>query len=262
MNRSFIMLLVLVIFLGAGFGGSFVGGVIYGEIRAENAAEELSPRLGTVGQSGGVEQGTGGGQRGQGRQGQGGGLAGDRGRDGPPADRQTDGSVSPFEGQEAGQRPENDQDSSRQRGGASQRDRDSGPAFEAREGPDGPAAGAGEAETRQTGIAERGQPNALPGGATGRGGVLGTVTSLGDQALILASPRGERAVTLSETTIIYQVSETTPEALIENVTVRVNGSRGSEGALEAEAVIILPDGAENLFGVGGGPGGRQRSGGP
>ena len=42
MNRSFIMLLALVLFLGAGFGGSFVGGVIYGQrLSAENAEEVI-----------------------------------------------------------------------------------------------------------------------------------------------------------------------------------------------------------------------------
>ncbi|MYC30597.1 MAG: hypothetical protein F4X65_11010, partial [Chloroflexi bacterium] len=71
MNKSFLILLVLVIFLGAGFGGSFIGGVIYGQSLEDQTEGELSPRLGAGQfQGGGAESGQG--QGGQGRRGQGG----------------------------------------------------------------------------------------------------------------------------------------------------------------------------------------------
>ena len=86
MNRSFLILLVLVIFLGAGFGGSFVGGVIYGQSLGNETEGELSPRLGAAGQfPGGAGEAAGGGQRGQGRRGQAGGVDGAQGSGSGPA---------------------------------------------------------------------------------------------------------------------------------------------------------------------------------
>ena len=79
MNRTFIMLLALVAFLGAGFGGSFVGGVIYGQSLAANAGEELAPRMGAMGQAAarqGEPRGPGQRQPGQARQAQGAAGAG------------------------------------------------------------------------------------------------------------------------------------------------------------------------------------------
>ena len=87
MNTSFIMLLALVIFLGAGFGGSFVGGVIYGQTLQDDESE-LSPRLGAAGQfPGGGQETANGGQRGQGRPEQGGGFGAAQGAGGQAASR-------------------------------------------------------------------------------------------------------------------------------------------------------------------------------
>ena len=91
----------------------------------------------------------------------------------------------------------------------------------------------------------------------GRGGISGTVQGLEGEVLTVSSPRGELAVTLADGTTIYQVNEATRETLTEGVKVRVSGFRNAEGGVSAQAVIILPEGAENLFGTGG-RGGRQR----
>ena len=227
------MLLVLVIFLGAGFGGSFVGGVIYGQTLAENAKDELSPRLGAEGQFPGGGQDSDVGQRGQGRRGQGGGAT-TQGQGGPVEARQGDG---------AGDAAGADQGRGTGRGLAASLDGGDGSAVNAT-----PAAASTEAGRSAEGTA--------PGNAN-RGGAFGTVQGLEGNVLTVASSRGELAVLLTEATRIFQVSETGRESLAAESRVRVAGSRNPEGGIAAQSVMIVPEGVENLFG-GGGPGGRQR----
>ena len=221
MNRSFLILLVLVIFLGAGFGGSFVGGVIYGQSLGNETEGELSPRLGAAGQfPGGAGEVAGGGQRGQGRRGQAGGVDGAQGSGSGPA-------------------------------------QDAGNQLQAREA---------QPQATLEVPTEVPQETSTPTGATsdassartagGRGGTVGAVQALDGDLLTVTSARGEVAVTLSAATAIYRVSAAGREALAEGATVRVSGSRDPEGSVSAQAVVILPQGAESLFG--GGPGGRQR----
>lgn len=227
------MLLVLVIFLGAGFGGSFVGGVIYGQNLAENAEDDLSPRLGSVGQIPGGGQDANVGQRGQGRQGQGGGPT-TQGQGGPVEARQ---------GESAG---------------------DAGAATEGR----GMGRGIAAAQTGGDGNGVSSTPAAVSTesgraaerttqGNASRGGAVGTVQGLEGDVMTLASPRGELAITLSEATRFFQVSETGRESLAAESRVRVLGSRNPEGGIAAQSVTIVPEGLEDLFGSGG-SGGRQR----
>lgn len=238
MNRSFLILLVLVIFLGVGFGGSFVGGVIYGQSMPDDSAAELSPRLGAGGQFAGSQSTSGPGagaaasQRGQGRRGAGNAAGMDRASN------------------EAGP------------AGGAGRDAPSQPTPSASDAPaavtqETGAASAGDADTTPDAPTPAGsaRPAREPGG--GRGGVIGTVQSLEGDLLTVVSPRGELAVTLSEDTALYQVGEAGREALTASATVRVSGSRNPEGGVAAQAVVILPQGAETLFGSGA-PSGRQR----
>ncbi len=53
MNKSFLILLVMVVILGAALGGSFVGGVVYG--RSQAAADTLPPGLDGAFAGGGAE---------------------------------------------------------------------------------------------------------------------------------------------------------------------------------------------------------------
>lgn len=287
------MLLVLVLFLGAGFGGSFVGGVIYGQTLAENAEDELSPRLGAAGQFGGGGPAAAGGQRGLGRQGQGqgggfagaqgggnqggnqggglaaarqgagagaAGLAGARNQGGPPAVRQDNGSGSAPEAQAGGQQVGDGPPGNRQRRGEAGDGQDSQPASSSQEVQGQSSTVAAEVGPGETGGAAETQAAADPTGAPGRGGAVGTVKTLDENLLTVASLRGDLAVVLSEETTIYRVTEADTESLTENVSVRVNGARNPEGEIAAQAVIILPEGAANLFGVGATTGGRQRGG--
>ena len=54
MNKSFLILLVMVVILGAALGGSFVGGVVYGRSQAANA-DTLPPGLDGAFAGGGAE---------------------------------------------------------------------------------------------------------------------------------------------------------------------------------------------------------------
>ncbi len=227
------MLLVLVIFLGAGFGGSFVGGVIYGQNLAENTEDDLSPRLGAGGQIPGGGQDANVGQRGQGRQGQGGGPT-TQGQGGPVEARQ---------GESAGD------------AGAATEGRGRGRSLAAAQtGGDGSGVSSTPAAlSTESGRAAEGTAQ----GNANRGGAVGTVQVLEGDVLTVASPRGELAITLSEVTRFFQVSETGRESLAAESRVRVLGSRNPEGGIAAQSVTIVPEGLEDLFG-GGGPGGRQR----
>ena len=266
MNRSFIMLLVLVIFLGAGFGGSFVGGVIYGQNQAENAVDELSPRLAAGGQFSGGGQGRqeqGGGA--PAAQGQRGGFAGGQGQGGFAAARgqgspQSEGQARSTEGSSGAQASGQEQGSLQaQERGRSGRDSQA----------DSPAAVQASAEgdtTNPSPAADSSETGRAPGQTAqanaNRGGAAGTVQGLEGDVLTVTSPRGDLAVMLSESTRVFQVSETGRESLAAETTVRVVGSRNPEGGIAAQSVVIVPEGVENLFGSGGGPGGRSRGQGP
>lgn len=288
------MLLALAIFLGAGFGGSFVGGVIYGQNQAENAVDELSPRLGAAGQFPGGGQGPNAGQRGPGRQGQGGvgpaaqgpqggfaggqgggpgiaagatgapggrgqgqGLAAAQGQGGPISDGQGSGTGRETNAQVAGR----DQGSppGEETAGSGRDGQADSPVAAAQVGVGedavnpGPGSTSPEASQQAESVAPR--PANL-------GGAVGTVQGLEGDVLTVTSPRGDLAVMLSESTRVFQVSETGRESLAAEARVRVVGSRNPEGGIAAQSVVIVPEGVENLFGAGAGPGGRVRGQGP
>ncbi len=236
MNRSFLMLLGLAIFLGAGFGGSFVGGIIYGQGRAEAAAANLSPRLGAGGQgfggapiAGAERQGTGGGQ---------GGVSAATDQGGNP------GSLRRGGGQDAG--PQGQAQAGQEQFGASL--------------PDTPSSGSGAGGETVDGLTGAGRRGADAASTPAGRGVLGTVQQLDGDTLTAFSPRGEVTVTLSETTMIYQMSPSTRESLASNVRVWATGEAIANGQLEARSVLVLPEGMEELFPAGPGGSGRRSTG--
>ena len=123
--------------------------------------------------------------------------------------------------------------------------------------PQGPS-GSETATVQQTPASEGDPGEVGTRSASGRAGIIGAVLAVDDDALTLESPRGELAVTLSEATTIYEVSESGREALAVESRVQVGGSRSPEGGLAAQWVVIVPEGMENLFGLAGNPGVRQR----
>jgi len=262
MNRSFIVLLGLTLFLGAGFGGSFIGGVIYGQT-LEDDATELAPRLGTAGQFSSDGPGAVAGQRGQGRQGQAGGFAGGQvpGSQGQAPQSTSPGNLSGREGRRGPAGAAAAAAAEEQVGGADN-------TAEA-QADQGEPAGTEPAAATGTGRSNA-QTNSATGSATGRdgsppvsgrGGVEGTVLSLEGDTLTVASARGELTAALSDATTVYQISESSRDSLTSETRVRVIGNRNPEGRLAAQSVIIMPAGTEDLFGAAGGPGGRRRGGG-
>ena len=280
MNRSFIMLLVLVLFLGAGFGGSFIGGVMYGQT-LEDETSELSPRLGAAGQFPGGGSGEAAGQRGLGRQGQGGGFAGGQaagdqqqalqpagpgnasgrqGRAGQAAaatEQQGGGEGNQTEGQPAQGQPVSEPEG-RQRDGTGQPG-DTQPANEAA-APESAAASNPATQTTPSIVGEASAGGS--GEASGRSSLVGTVSSLEGDTLTVISARGETAAMLSDSTTVFQIAESSRDSLTSETLVRVIGSRSQEGGLAAQSVIIMPAGTEDLLGAAGGPGGGRRGGGP
>ena len=122
---------------------------------------------------------------------------------------------------------------------------------------DGEAANSPQA----TPTTESGQGAVGARSASGRGGIVGTVRALEEDLLTITSARGEVAVTLSDSTAVFQVVEATRQDLAPEVRVRIAGSRNADGGVVAQSVVIIPEGVENLFGPAGGPSGRQRGGG-
>ena len=293
MNTSFVMLLALVIFLGAGFGGSFVGGVIYGQTLQDDESE-LSPRLGAAGQFPGGQETADGGQRGQGRPEQGGGFGAAQGAGGQAASRRGGGAgnseggagrpgqvggleASESPGGSAADRQNEGQDSAseqqvseHQSDGQNNQDGQQRERLERggqRESTDSdsqsdPAPNAEEPASQGTTNVQAGPGDSSDTVPAGSGGSAGTIQGIEGDALMVASPRGELTVMLSDSTTVFQVSETTREALTADARVRVIGSRSPEGEIAAQSVVIVPEGVESLFSTAGARGGRQRGGGP
>ena len=189
-----------------------------------------------------------------------GGFEAPQGQGGSAADRQDEGQDTAVGQQVTEQQSDgqNNQDGQRgerlERGGQSESmdpDSQSNPAPNA----EGPA-------SQGTTNVQAGRGDSSDTVSASRGGAAGTVQGLEGDALMVASPRGELTVMLSDSTTVYEVSETTREALTADARVRVIGSRSPEGEIAAQSVVIVPEGVEALFGAVGAPGGRQRGGGP
>ena len=62
---------------------------------------------------------------------------------------------------------------------------------------------------------------------------------------------------LSEGTRVFEVSEADRKSLVAESRVRVVGSRNPEGGIAAQSLVVVPEGAENLFAAPGNPRGGQ-----
>ncbi len=231
MTKSFLILLVLVLILGVGLGGSFVGGVALGRSQQAESNDSLSPRLGSGDQLRGGGPGADG--PGQGRRGQQGnarnnGEAG--GQAAAPPDT-TDENARNAAGPPASAPPD----------GA---DRDAQVSS-----PDGSPGSSDNADAPE--------PGSRASSPTGDG-LTGTIQQLDGGALTVTSPQGEAQVTVASSTTIQQVVPATAEDLSAGETVRVIGQRGDDGTIEAQSIIIIPEGAANLFSASGRRGEGQR----
>ena len=108
-----------------------------------------------------------------------------------------------------------------------------------------------------TGNADAPGPGSRAGSPPG-GGLTGTIQQLDGSALTVTTSQGEAQVTVAGSTTIHQVVPATGEDLSAGETVRVIGQRGDDGTIEAQSIIIIPEGAANLFSAGGRRGEGQR----
>ncbi len=235
MTKSFLILLVLVLILGVGLGGSFVGGVALGRSQQAESNDSLAPRLGTGDQLRGGGPGADG--PGQGRRGQQGNARnnGEAGGQAAASPDTTDENARNAAGRPASAPPD----------GA-----DRGAQVSSPDGsPDGSPGSTGNADAPGPG-SRAGSP---PGG-----GLTGTIQQLDGGALTVTTSQGEAQVTVAGSTTIHQVVPATGEDLSAGETVRVIGQRGEDGTIEAQSIIIIPEGAANLFSAGGRRGEGQR----
>ncbi len=231
MSKSFLILLVLVLILGVGLGGSFVGGVALGRSQQAESNDSLSPRLGTGDQLRGGGPGADG--PGQGRRGQ-------------QGNARNNGEA----GGQAAAPPDTTDENARNAAGP--------PASAPPEGADrGAQVSSPDGLPGSTDNADAPEPGSRASSPTG-GGLTGTIQQLDGGALTVTSPQGEAQVTVAGSTTIHQVVPATGEDLSAGETVRVIGQRGDDGTIEAQSIIIIPEGAANLFSASGRRGAGQR----
>ena len=123
-----------------------------------------------------------------------------------------------------------------------------------------------------TGRAARdGQQSAAGGGAGpagfgGRAGdrsMTGPIAKIEGNTLTIGTPGGPVVVEVGEDTAISKVTDVGREGLTEGARIRVMGQRGTDGAVAARTILIVPEGSEAFFGSGPARGGappRDRSG--
>ncbi len=220
MNRSFLILLLLVAFLGAGFGGSFVGGFIYGQSQQEALAENRFPASGAAGRFPAGEQPA------AGRQAQRAGAAELTGGAGSAAEQRGPG--------------------------------ESGPAFPAAEVgavviPDPTAEAGGRAAGSSAESPGRRGGFAVPGG------LAGTIQDVAGTGLTLLTDQGPVPVSLAPGAAISQVTEAGRDNLAAGSAALIVGQRQDDGSVSAQAVIILPEAAANWFSRGAPGGSRSRA---
>ena len=231
MTKSFLILLVLVLILGVGLGGSFVGGVALGRSQQAESNDSLSPRLGSGDQLRGGGPGVDG--PGQGRRGQ-------------QGNARNNGEA----GGQAAAPPDTTDENARNAAGP--------PASAPPEGADrGAQVSSPDGLPGSTDNADAPEPGSRASSPTGDG-LTGTIQQLDGGALTVTSPQGEAQVTVAGSTTIHQVVPATGEDLSAGETVRVIGQRGDDGTIEAQFIIIIPEGAANLFSAGGRRGEGQR----
>ena len=121
----------------------------------------------------------------------------------------------------------------------------------------GPREGAG-----QQGAGDRfqgGLGDVAEGRGSGRGGqrgVFGTIESVEGNQITLQTPQGQVHVTVSPDTTIQRTVEGSMEDLKTGARVRVRGPRGEDGNVQARAITLVPERADEIFGQGGRRGGR------
>ena len=86
-------------------------------------------------------------------------------------------------------------------------------------------------------------------GDAGRGGpgaavsLLGLIESLEEGAVTIAGAQGTKRVALGPATTVWKLETGSRADLVEGSAVRITGSAGAEGQVQADVVILVPEGA-------------------
>ena len=119
--------------------------------------------------------------------------------------------------------------------------------------------GDGQIQARSVTLAPSGDGGASRTlGDAGRGGpggvvsLLGPVESIKDGVVTIADSQGTKSVALGPATTFWKLETGTQSDLVEGAAVRITGSAGPEGQVQADVVMLVPEGP--------GRGGRRGSG--
>ena len=93
-------------------------------------------------------------------------------------------------------------------------------------------------------------------GTLGRGGLVGTVESLDGNTLTVNTSQGPLQASLGEDTVIQMFAEGSLSDLKVGTRVTVTGQRGEDGSVQANSILLIPEGQEGVFGGGFAGGGR------
>ena len=85
-------------------------------------------------------------------------------------------------------------------------------------------------------------------GFSGRGGPAGTIEKIEGDTLTITTPRGPVQATLKKDTAFGKLSEGTKDDLQVGTRVMVMGQRSEDGSVEANSIIVTPEGVEGIFG--------------
>ncbi len=98
-------------------------------------------------------------------------------------------------------------------------------------------------------------------GFEGRGGLSGTIEGIEGDTVTVITSQGPQRATVGEDTVIQVSAQGTLGDLSAGATVTVIGPTGENGTVEAQTIIIVPEGGAGLFGGGFSAGDRFRPGG-
>ena len=98
-------------------------------------------------------------------------------------------------------------------------------------------------------------------GFEGRGGLSGTVEGIEGGTVTVQTSQGPLLAAVGEDTVIQMFAQGTLGDLQAGATVTVIGPTGEDGTVDAQSIIIAPEGGAGLFGGGFSAGDRFRPGG-
>ncbi|GEM_PF-1539440 len=241
MTKTFMMLLVAFVVLGASLGGAFVGGVALGKSQGDDSAAGSS---GPLPASSLRQQASD--QPGQGRTDQ--FSQGLQGGDPSPEDlsqlrqRFQSGEIAPEDLSQLRQRFQSGEITPEDLSQLRQR-------FQSGEiAPEDLSQLREQSQSGEANPEEQSQFRPRFGqGSGGQGGLTGTINMVDGDTVTVDTPQGVLQATIDDETVIQKIAVGEPEDLQEGVRVTVIGQSGEDGPVDASLILITPEGASGLF---------------